>query len=91
MWFFIVWLLPIVVLFWLKWQQLSHGTIKDLLRKDVNPICKKCGCCEDSLESLDWIVIVPFVGLIVIVWVLFDDKLKDLYHTIQKWINIPIK
>ena len=91
MWFFIVWLLPIVVLFCTKWQQLSHGTIKDLLRKDVNPICKECGCCENDMMSLDWLVFVPFVGLIGIVWVLFEDKFKTIYHKIQNWINTPIK
>lgn len=91
MWFFIVWLLPIVVLFYLKWQQLSHGTIKDLLRKDVNPICKECGCCENDMMSLDWLVFVPFVGLIGIVWVLFEDKFKTIYRKIQNWIDTPIK
>ena len=91
MWFFIVWLLPVIVLFWIKWQQLSHGTIKDLLRKDVNPICKECGCCENDMMSLDWLVFVPFVGLIMILWTLFDDKLKKLYWTIHGWINTPIK
>lgn len=91
MWFFIVWLLPIVVLFYIKWQQLSHGTIKDLLHKDVNPICKECGCCKDDMMSWDWLVVVPFVGLIGIVWVLFEDKITNLYHKIQNWINTPIK
>lgn len=91
MWFFIVWLLPIIVLFYLKWQQLSHGTIKDLLHKDVNPICKECGCCKNDMMSLDWLVFVPFVGLIGIVWVLFEDKITNLYRKIQNWINTPIK
>lgn len=77
MWFFIIWLLPIVVLFWLKWQQLSHGTIKDLLHKDVNPICKECGCCKDEFASYDWLVLVPFVGIIVIMWILFANKVTD--------------
>ena len=41
--------------------------------------------------SLDWLVFVPFVGLIGIVWVLFEDKITNLYRKIQNWINTPIK
>lgn len=91
MWFLIVWLVPIIVLFWIKWQQLEHGSIKDLFYKDVNPICKECGLCENKMESMDWLVFIPFVGLIMILWTLFDDKLKKLYWTIHGWINTPIK
>ena len=36
-------------------------------------------------------VIIPFVGLIMILWILFDDKLKKLYWKICDWINTPIK
>lgn len=91
MWLFIVWLLPIIVLFWLKWRQLNHGTIKDLLCKDVNPICKECGYCDDTLISIDWIIFIPIIGFIGIIWVLFDDKFKNIYQKIQKWLNTPIK
>lgn len=91
MWFFIVWLVPIIGLFWIKWRQLEHGSIKDLFYKDVNPICKECGECKNKLESMDWIILIPFVGLIMIVWTLFDDKLKKLYQKICNWINTPIK
>ena len=91
MWFFIVWLLPIIVLFWVKWQQLEHGTIKDLFYKDVNPICQECGGCENQIASMDWLVLIPFVGLIMIGFILFGEKIKNLYHTILDWINTPIK
>jgi hypothetical protein len=91
MWFFIVWLVPIIALFWIKWQQLEHGTIKDLFYKDVNPICKECGECKNELKSMDWLVFIPFVGLIMILWTLFDDKLKKLYWKICDWLNTPIK
>lgn len=91
MWFLIVWLVPIIALFWIKWRQLEHGTIKDLFYKDVNPICKECGGCENELASMDWLVFIPFVGLSLILWTLFDDKLKKLYWTIHGWINTPIK
>ena len=88
---FIIWLLPIVILFWLKWKQLDHGTILDLLKKDVNPICKECGYCDDTLVSLDWIVFIPFVGLIGILWILFQDKFELIYQEIKEWMNKPIK
>ena len=91
MWFLIIWLLPIIGLFWIKWRQLEHGSIKDLFYKDVNPICKECGGCKNKIESMDWVVNIPFVGLIMLLWILFDDKLKQLYHTIHDWINTPIK
>ena len=91
MWFLIFLLVPIIGLFWIKWRQLEHGSIKDLFYKDVNPICKECGECKNKLESMDWIILIPFVGLIMIVWTLFDDKLKKLYQKICNWINTPIK
>ena len=91
MWLFIVWLVPIIALFWIKWRQLEHGTIKDLFYKDVNPICKECGGCENEMASMDWLVLIPFVGLSMILWTLFDDKLKKLYWKICDWINTPIK
>ena len=91
MWFFIVWLVPIIVLFWIKWRQLEHGSIKDLFYKDVNPICKDCGACKNEIASMDWIILIPFVGLIMILWTLFDDKLKKVYWKICDWINTPIK
>ena len=91
MWFLIIWLLPIIGLFWIKWRQLEHGSIKDLFYKDVNPICKECGECKNKIESMDWVVNIPFVGLIMLLWILFDDKLKRLYHIIHDWINTPIK
>ena len=91
MWFLIVWLVPIIALFWIKWLQLEHGTIKDLFYKDINPICKECGECEDEIASMDWIILIPFVGVIMILWTLFDDKLKKFYWKICDWINTPIK
>ena len=91
MWFLIVWLVPIIVLFWIKWQQLEHGSIKDLFYKDVNPICKECGACENEMASMDWLVLVPFVGLLMIGFILFGEKIKKLYYTVLDWINTPIK
>jgi hypothetical protein len=91
MWFLIIWLVPVIALFWIKWQQLEHGSIKDLFYKDVNPICKECGACEDTIESMDWLVLVPFVGLLMIGFILFGEKIKKLYYTILDWINTPIK
>ena len=87
MWFFIVWLVPIIGLFWIKWRQLEHGSIKDLFYKDVNPICKECGECKNKLESMDWIVNIPFVGLIMILWILFDGKTFFAYKKI-KYYNV---
>lgn len=72
MWFFIIWLLPIIGLFWIKWRQLEHGSIKDLFYKDVNPICKECGECKNKIESMDWVVLIPFVGLFIILGILLD-------------------
>ena len=91
MWFFIVWLVPIIMLFWIKWRQLEHGTIKDLFYKDVNPICKECGECKNEIASMDWLVLVPFVGLLMIGFILFGEKIKKLYYTVLDWINTPIK
>ena len=91
MWFLIVWLVPIIALFWIKWKQLEHGTIKDLFYKDVNPICKECGECKNEIASMDWLVFIPFVGLSMILWTLFDDKLKEFYWKICDWFNTPIK
>lgn len=91
MWFLIIWLVPVIALFWIKWRQLEHGSIKDLFYKDVNPICKECGECKNKLESMDWLVNIPFVGLIMIGFILFGEKIKNLYYTILDWINTPIK
>ena len=91
MWFLIIWLLPIIGLFGIKWRQLEHGSIKDLFYKDVNPICKDCGGCENQIASMDWLILIPFIGLIMLVWTLSDDKLKKLYQKICDWFNTPIK
>ena len=48
---FLIWIIPIVVIVRLKWANMKSGTIKDLLKTHVNPVCKECDCCDDIYYS----------------------------------------
>lgn len=81
---FLIWIIPIILIIRLKWVNMKSGTIKDLFKTHVNPICKECGCCNDEYGSLDWGVLIPIIGLIIILWTYLNDP-------IQKLLNKKIK
>ena len=81
---FLIWIIPIILVIRLKWVNMKSGTIKDLLKTHANPVCKECGYCDYSYESLDWVVLIPIMGLIMILWTYLNDP-------IQKLLNKKIK
>ena len=81
---FLIWIIPIILAIRLKWVNLKSGTIKDLFKTHVNPVCKECDWCDDEYYSLDWIVLIPVVGLVMILWTYLNDP-------IQKLLNKKIK
>lgn len=81
---FLIWIIPIILVIRLKWVNMKSGTVKDLFKTHVNPVCKECGCCDDSYYSWDWMVLIPVIGLIMILWTYLNDP-------IQKLLNKKIK
>ena len=81
---FLIWIIPIILILAMKWQNLKEGTVKNVLTTHVNPTCKKCGDCEGKFVSMDCLVLVPFIGLFVIIWIY-------LHKHIQKLLNLKVK
>ena len=81
---FLFWIIPIILFIRLKWVNMKSGTIKDLFKTHVNPMCKKCAWCDDDYCSWDSTVLIPGVGLVMILWTYLNDP-------IQKLLNKKIK
>ena len=81
---FLIWIIPIILVIRLKWVNMKLGTIKDLFKTHVNPVCKECDCCDDNYYSWDWMVLIPIVGAFMILWIYLNDP-------IQKLLNKKIK
>lgn len=81
---FLIWIIPIILILAMKWQNLKEGTVKDMLTTHLYPACKKCGACEGGFVSLDCLVLVPFIGLLVIIWIY-------LHKHIQKLLDLKVK
>ena len=82
--FLLIWIIPIILIIRLKWVNMKSGTVKDLFKTHVNPACKECDWCDGDYYSLDWIVLIPGVGLVMILWTYLNDP-------IQKLLNKKIK
>lgn len=81
---FLIWIIPIILMVYLKWVNMKSGTIKDLFKTHVNPMCKECGWCNDDCLTWDWAVLIPIIGLAIILWTYLNDP-------IQKLLNKKIK
>ncbi len=76
-----IWIIPIIILFYVKWNTLpKNACIKDLVNR-VTPCCRKC---VRKCPGFDWVVFIPFVGVIWILYII-------LYDPFIKFINIKIK
>lgn len=77
---FLIWIIPIILIIRLKWINMKSGTIKDLFKTHVNPVCKECGLCNNGYYSFDWLVLVPIMGLVIILWSYLNDPIKKLLN-----------
>lgn len=78
--FLLIWIIPIILIIRLKWVNMKSGTIKDLFKTHVNPLCKECGWCNDEYYSGDWVVLIPGVGLIMILGIYLNDPIQNLLN-----------
>lgn len=81
MWLLIVWLLPILIMLYLKYNNLEHGTISDMFKKPINPFCTSCGCCDNGDPNFDWLIPVPFLGALLILATLLHKPIRNLWNT----------
>jgi hypothetical protein len=81
---FLIWIIPIILILVMKWQNLKEGTVKDMLTTHVHPECKTCGLCNGDYLSKDCLVLVPFIGLLFIIWIY-------LHKHIQKLLDLKVK
>lgn len=64
--FLLIWIIPIIFVFYKKYKTLKSGTIKDLCTSTICPLCQKCTNRQSC--GIDWWVIVPGVGMIYAIY-----------------------
>lgn len=75
---FLIWIIPIILIIAMKWQNLKEGTVKDMLTTHVHPECKTCGLCNGDYLSKDCLALIPGIGLWLIIRIYFNKHIRKL-------------